>query len=153
MLESLRLSPFWQTSFLVTLLFFVDRVSHSHGGFVSPSYHSFTTLQVGSLVVDVPARNYWTNPSLLDWVSPALVTSEVTRPARVSPLPFLPPFQSMETESLRVPFGIELYSPDDVGRARWWSASRRISFEWMTIIRHNKQFSTRETLISLLFSF
>lgn len=81
--ESLRLSP----SFLATLLFFVYRVSRSHGGFVSPSHHGFTTLRVGTLVIDVPARNYRmkADPSLLDWVSPSPVTPGVTRPARVSP--------------------------------------------------------------------
>lgn len=47
-----------QISFLATLLFFVHRASYSHGGFVSPSHHGFTTLRVGALVVDVPAGNY-----------------------------------------------------------------------------------------------
>jgi len=103
-----------------SLIFLCTR---SHGGFVSPSHHSFTTLRVGTL--DVPARNYRTkaDPSLLDWVSPGPVTSGVTRPARISPR-----LRSTETESLRVPAGIELYSPDDVGRARWWSASLRRMF-------------------------
>lgn len=61
----------------------------------------------------------------------------------------------METESLRVPVGIELYGLDDVGRARWWSAlSRRMFYErrLFDVTRLTNNF-LQKTLMFLLFFF